>query len=132
MYSYCVAKRLFFTDACTNDHAFFTGFFTSTVYHFLVHDEAGPIGAVLRQSAAPVAVALGLDTHTLGMCFVSAWMQVFGFLRMPTMMGPAFTPFALPLLFGQQEQGKIGAVPSETALNGVAKKKKKKYKTKKE
>lgn len=83
------------------------------MYHFLVHDEAGPIGAALRRFFAPVAILLALDTHTIGMCFVSGWMQIFGVLRMPLFFGPLFTPFAVPKLFNVPQQKKSTAV--ETA-----------------
>jgi hypothetical protein len=105
------------------------------LYHFFLHDEAGPIGIFLRQHIAPLAVGLGLDNHTFGVCFVSGWMLVMGVLRMPLFYGPTFTPFAKPRLFSStpSKRRPVEVVPTKTmGRQAQPKQKKKKSKSKAE
>jgi len=66
-----------------------------------VHDQEGPIGAFLRHMV-PEWIMLGLDDATFGVVAVGFWMQICGFLQMPQILGPSFTPFnALRELFSR-------------------------------
>ena len=58
----------------------------------------------------------GLDDATFGCVCVGAWMQICGFLQMPFLLGPSFSPFhALMALFGkllqQLPRAEVNLVP---------------------
>lgn len=98
---------------------FTTGLFCCTLYHFFVHDIDGPIGAFLRR-IVPKWCMGGLDDATFGCVCVGAFMQICGFLQMPFLLGPSFSPFhALMDLFGellqQLPKAEVNPVPEEGA-----------------
>lgn len=99
--------------------AFQNGLFCCTLYHFFVHDIDGPIGAFLRR-IVPEWCMGGLDDATFGCVCVGAFMQICGFLQMPFLLGPSFSPFhALMDLFGellqQLPKAEVNPVPEEGA-----------------
>ena len=85
---------------------FQNGLFCCTFYHFFVHDQEGPIGTFFRRCVHSVGwIMMGLDDATFAAVAVGAFMQICGFLQLPQLLGPSFSPFnALIALPGQPMQ----------------------------
>eukprot|EP00978_Attheya_sp_CCMP212_P012956 scaffold32322_cov40-Attheya_sp.AAC.1 len=74
--------------------SFQNGLACSAFYHFLVHDQTGPIGRVLRHCIYHyLAPSWQGNDELFAMVTISLFMQIVGFLQMPQLLGPNFNPF---------------------------------------
>jgi len=114
------------------------GIFCATFYHFYVNDQAGIIGATLREYINVIcdflkeqiialvpeldaAITLSLSEQKFAVVVVSAFMHVTGILQLPYFFGPSFSPFvtifSLPIMI---YNGFTSFFPSNTSekMNG--------------
>ena len=106
---------------------FQNGLFLTTIYHFIVHDIEGPIGAALRSVVQPIS--MGLGPQEFAALFVSVFMQSWAIMQMPEFFGPSFNPFnAFLSIFKLGKKTKRIKPPLESINNSSDSKKNKKSK----